>query len=42
MNRTIKDAAVKRYNYGSHAEPRRHLQLFIDAYNCAVSRPRAA
>jgi len=33
MNRTIKDATVKRYHYGSHDELRRHLQLFIDAYN---------
>jgi transposase InsO family protein len=33
MNRTIKDATVKRYHYSSHDELRRHLQLFIDAYN---------
>ncbi len=33
MNRTIKDATVKRYHYGSHDELRRHLQLFHDAYN---------
>ncbi len=33
MNRTIKDATVKRYHYGSHDELRRHLQLFLDAYN---------
>jgi transposase InsO family protein len=33
MNRTIKDATVKRCHYGSHDELRRHLQLFIDAYN---------
>ena len=33
MNRTIKDATVKRYHYGSHDELRQHLQLFIDAYN---------
>jgi IS30 family transposase len=33
MNRTIKDATVKRYHYGSHDELRRHLQLFIDAHN---------
>jgi transposase InsO family protein len=35
MNRTIKDATVKRYHHGSHAELRQHLQLFIDAYNHA-------
>ena len=33
MNRTIKDATVKRYHYGNDAELRQHLQLFIDAYN---------
>ena len=33
MNRTIKDATVKRYHYGSHDELRQHLQLFVDAYN---------
>ena len=35
MNRTIKEAAVRRYHYGSHDQLRRHLQLFIDAYNHA-------
>lgn len=35
MNRTIKDATVKRYHYDSHDQLRRHLQLFIDAYNHA-------
>lgn len=35
MNRTIKDATVKRYHYASHDELRRHLQLFLDAYNHA-------
>ena len=33
MNRTIKDATVKRYHDTSHDELRHHLQLFIDAYN---------
>jgi len=33
MNRTIKDATVKRYHYVSHDELRQHLQLFVDAYN---------
>lgn len=33
MNRTIKDATVKRYHYASHDERRHHLQLFVDAYN---------
>ena len=33
MNRTIKDATVKRYHYASHDEIRQHLPLFVDAYN---------
>ncbi len=32
MNRTIKEATVKRYHYGSHQQLRAHLQSFIDAY----------
>jgi len=35
MNRTIKDATVKRYHYDSHGQLRAHLQLFVDAYNHA-------
>ncbi|RJF85840.1 IS481 family transposase [Sphingomonas cavernae] len=35
MNRTIKDATVKRYHYDSHDQLRQHLRLFIDAYNHA-------
>ena len=35
MNRTIKEATVKRYHYDDHAQLRRHLDLFIDAYNHA-------
>src|SRR4051812_28939167 len=35
MNRTIKDATVKRYHYDSHEQLRTHLQLFLDAYNHA-------
>jgi len=35
MNRTIKDATVKRYHYDSHDQLRHHLQLFVDAYNYA-------
>ena len=34
MNRTIKDATAKRFHYDSHHQLRRHLQDFIDAYNC--------
>ena len=33
MNRTIKEATVRRFHYGSHDELRTHLQLFVDAYN---------
>jgi transposase InsO family protein len=35
MNRTIKDATVKRYHYDSHDQLRAHLALFVDAYNHA-------
>ena len=34
MNRTIKEATVKRYHYEDHDQLRRHLQL-LDAYNFA-------
>jgi transposase InsO family protein len=33
MNRTIKEATVKRYHYDDHTQLRRHLADFIDAYN---------
>lgn len=35
MNRTLKDATVKRYHYDTHEQLERHLQLFVDAYNHA-------
>lgn len=35
MNRTLKEATVKRYHYGSHEQLRDHLQRFIEAYNFA-------
>ena len=35
MNRTLKDATVRRYHYGGHDELRAHLRLFLDAYNHA-------
>ena len=35
MNRTLKDATVKRYHYDTHAQLREHLALFVDAYNFA-------
>ena len=33
MNRTIKEATVKRYHYDSHKQLEAHLTVFIDAYN---------
>ena len=33
MNRTIKDATVKRYHYESHRQLDTHLHDFINAYN---------
>ncbi len=33
MNRTIKEATVKRLHYDSHDQLRQHLRDFIDAYN---------
>lgn len=35
MNRTLKEATVKRYHYGSHDQLKEHLQAFVDAYNFA-------
>ena len=35
MNRTIKDATVKRFHYDSHEQLRRHLDDFVAAYNFA-------
>ena len=35
MNRTIKDATVKRHHYDSHDQLRGHLADFLDAYNFA-------
>ncbi len=33
MNRTIKDATVKRFYHESHDQLRRHLADFVSAYN---------
>ena len=35
MNRTIKDATVKRYHYDDHRQLRQHLEDFFKAYNFA-------
>lgn len=33
MNRTIKEATVKRFHYDDHVQLKKHLADFIDAYN---------
>lgn len=33
MNRTIKEATVKRFHYDDHTQLRQHPANFIDAYN---------
>src|ERR1700681_4844702 len=35
MNRTIKDATVRRFYYDTHGSLRAHLATFLDAYNFA-------
>ena len=35
MNRTLKEATVKRYHYESHDQLREHLAAFLAAYNFA-------
>ena len=35
MNRTLKEATVRRYYYDSHLQLREHLAAFVDAYNFA-------
>jgi transposase InsO family protein len=35
MNRTLKEATVRRYHYASHDELRTHLRDFLNAYNFA-------
>jgi transposase InsO family protein len=35
MNRTLKEATVKRYHYQSHAQLKEHLANFLNAYNFA-------
>jgi hypothetical protein len=35
MNRTIKEATVKRYYYQSHDHLKQHLYTFLTAYNFA-------
>jgi transposase InsO family protein len=35
MNRTLKEATVRRYHYETHDQLRAHLKTFLDAYNFA-------
>lgn len=35
MNRTIKEATVKKYHYDTHDSLRRHIYDFVNAYNFA-------
>ena len=35
MNRTLKEATVQRYHYGTHGQLRAHLHAFLTAYNFA-------
>ena len=42
MNRTIKDATVKRYHYDSHEQLRSHLADFLDAYTVRAATARTA
>ncbi|CUU20875.1 Mobile element protein CDS [Bradyrhizobium sp.] len=35
MNRTLKEATIRRYHYEYHQQLRDHLAAFLDAYNFA-------
>lgn len=35
MNRTLKEATIKRYNYQNHDQLKEHLYSFLNAYNFA-------
>jgi len=35
MNRTLKEATVRRYHYDTHDQLREHLETFLAAYNFA-------
>ena len=35
MNRTLKEATLRRYYYSSHDQLREHLDAFVNAYNYA-------
>lgn len=40
MNRTVKEATIKRFHYETTAELNTHLQTFLVAYNYAKRRKR--
>jgi integrase-like protein len=40
MNRTLKEATVKKYDYQTHQHFKEHLQAFLMAYNFAKRRKR--
>ena len=35
MNRTLKEATVKKYHYATHQQLKQHLYHFLNAYNFA-------
>lgn len=35
MNRTLKEATIRRYHYDTHRQLEEHLAAFLDAYNFA-------
>ena len=35
MNRTLKEATVRRFHYATHEQLQQHLGQFLDAYNFA-------
>jgi hypothetical protein len=35
MNRTLKEATVRRYHYETHRQLREHLEAFLNAYDFA-------
>ncbi len=42
MNRTLKEATVKRYHYDTHDQLKTHLSDFVDAYNYARRHSKAS
>jgi hypothetical protein len=40
MNRTLKEATLRRYHYDTHEASRAHLRTFLEAYNFATCLKR--